>query len=212
QRLRPPDAGAGGGAQRTGGPQARRARQGHPHEVARHDGGGGLCAPAQDGDEPEPQDRRDRPEPRDRRGAARTGRRGMSEAPHEIAAGFMPLLDSALVVAAHEKGFAEAEGVALKLVRETSWANIRDRLAVGHFQVAHVLAPMPIACNLGLTPLAARSVVPMALGLGGNAVTVSNALWQAMAGHGAVPDLGPRAAGEALRAVVRERGRQGPPP
>lgn len=136
----------------------------------------------------------------------------MSEAPHEIAAGFMPLLDSALVVAAHEKGFAEAEGVALKLVRETSWANIRDRLAVGHFQVAHVLAPMPIACNLGLTPLAARSVVPMALGLGGNAVTVSNALWQAMAGHGAVLDLSPRAAGKALRAVVVARGRQGLPP
>ena len=54
-----------------------------------------------------------------------------------------------------EKGFAEAEGVDLSLVRETSWANIRDRLAVGHFDVAHMLAPMPIACNLGLTPLAA---------------------------------------------------------
>ncbi len=54
---------------------------------------------------------------------------------HEITAGFMPLLDSALLVAAKEKGFAEDEGVDLTLVRETSWANIRDRLAVGHFQV-----------------------------------------------------------------------------
>ena len=67
----------------------------------------------------------------------------------------MPLLDSALLVVAKEKGFAAAEGVDLLLVRETSWANIRDRLAVGHFNVAHMLAPMPIACNLGLTPLAA---------------------------------------------------------
>ncbi len=106
-------------------------------------------------------------------------------ADHQITAGFMPLLDSALLVAAKEKGFASDEGLDLALVRETSWANIRDRLAVGHFQAAHVLAPMPIACNLGLTPLAAPTVVPMALGLGGNAVTVSNALWSALSGLGA---------------------------
>ncbi|MRX34942.1 CmpA/NrtA family ABC transporter substrate-binding protein [Aminobacter sp. MDW-2] len=131
----------------------------------------------------------------------------MSEARFEISAGFLPLLDSALLVAAREKGFAAAEGIELTLLRETSWANIRDRLAVGHFQVAHMLAPMPIACNLGLTPLAANTVVPMALGLGGNAVTVSNALWHDMAGHGASDDLSPRAVGEALRAVVAARAR-----
>ena len=74
----------------------------------------------------------------------------------------------------------QREGVDLTLVRETSWANIRDRLAVGHFNVAHMLAPMPIACNLGLTPLASRTIAPMALGLGGNAITVSNALWAEM--------------------------------
>jgi ABC-type nitrate/sulfonate/bicarbonate transport system substrate-binding protein len=128
---------------------------------------------------------------------------------HRIIAGFMPLLDSALLVVAKEKGFAAVEGVDLVLVRETSWANIRDRLAVGHFQVAHMLAPMPIACNLGLTPLAARTVVPMALGLGGNAITVSNALWQAMAAQGARANLEPRAAGAALKAVVSERAGSG---
>lgn len=115
---------------------------------------------------------------------------------HQITVGFMPLLDSALLVAAREKGFAEAEGVDLTLARETSWANIRDRLAVGHFQVAHMLAPMPIACNLGLTPLAARTIAPMALGLGGNAVTVSNALWKAMEAHGAKPDFDPLSTGK----------------
>lgn len=130
----------------------------------------------------------------------------------EITAGFMPLLDSALLVAAKEKGFAAAEDVDLHLARETSWANIRDRLAVGHFQVAHVLAPMPIACNLGLTPLAAPTIAPMALGLGGNAVTVSNTLWQAMADAGARPDLDPTVSGAALRAVVSARVRGGESP
>jgi len=126
---------------------------------------------------------------------------------HQITAGFMPLLDSALLVAAREKGFAEAEGIDLLLVRETSWANIRDRLAVGHFQVAHMLAPMPLACNLGLTPLASRTIAPLALGLGGNAVTVANALWAEMKAHGARPDLDPARAGRALKAVVAERAR-----
>jgi NitT/TauT family transport system ATP-binding protein len=124
---------------------------------------------------------------------------------YQVTAGFMPLLDSALLVAAKEKGFAEAESVALSLVRETSWANIRDRLAVSHFQVAHMLAPMPVACNLGLTPLSVPTIVPMALGLGGNAVTVSNSLWERMADFGAEQDFDPAAVGVALKQVVLER-------
>lgn len=124
---------------------------------------------------------------------------------HHVAAGFLPLLDSALLVAAVEKGFAAEEGVQLALTRENSWASIRDRLAVGHFHVAHMLAPMPIACNLGLSPLATRTIAPMALGLGGNAITVSLALWDEMVANGAAPDLDPRSTGEALAAIIRRR-------
>jgi ABC-type nitrate/sulfonate/bicarbonate transport system substrate-binding protein len=124
---------------------------------------------------------------------------------HQITAGFVPLLDSALPVVAREKGFAEAEGVDLTLVRERSWASIRDRLAVSHFDVAHILGPMPIACNLGLSAPAPDMIVPMALGLGGNAVTVSTGLWQAMADQGATADLDARANGAALRAVIARR-------
>jgi NitT/TauT family transport system ATP-binding protein len=133
-------------------------------------------------------------------------------ASHQIVAGFMPLLDSSILVAAKEKGFAEAEGIDLVLARETSWANIRDRMAVGHFQVAHVLAPMPIASNLGLTPLAAPTIAPMALGLGGNAVTVSNALWTLMLDHGATPDFNPATTGAALRQVTADRAASSKPP
>jgi two-component system, oxyanion-binding sensor len=131
---------------------------------------------------------------------------------HQITAGFMPLLDSALLVAAKEKGFAEEEGVDLALVRESSWANIRDRLAVGHFDVAHMLAPMPIACNLGLTPLASRTIAPLALGLGGNAVTVSNALWVEAQAHGASADLDPGRTGAVLRSIVAARAGAGRSP
>ena len=46
-------------------------------------GGGRLCAAAQDGDEPEPQDRRDRAKPDHGSGPARTGRGAMSAAPSD---------------------------------------------------------------------------------------------------------------------------------
>jgi two-component system, oxyanion-binding sensor len=122
-----------------------------------------------------------------------------------VTLGFMPLLDSALLIAAQEKGFARQEGLKLNLVRETSWANIRDRVAVGHFQGAHMLAPMPIASNLGRTPLSFPVIAPMALGLGGNAITVSNALYAAMEATGIKPDLDPATSGHALKQVVNAR-------
>ncbi|MER8920560.1 CmpA/NrtA family ABC transporter substrate-binding protein [Mesorhizobium sp. M0802] len=133
-------------------------------------------------------------------------------AEHQITAGFMPLFDSAVLVAAGELGFAAREGIDLTLHRETSWANIRDRIAIGHFHLAHMLGPMPLACNLGLTPLASETIVPFSLGLGGNCVTISNAVWEGMAAHGAIPDLEPARAGAALRAFIRERAGAGGDP
>lgn len=121
----------------------------------------------------------------------------------ELSAGFLPLTDSAILIAARERGFAEAEGIALDLVRETSWANVRDKLAVGQFEISHALAPMPIAANLGLTPFETRLIAPMALGLGGNAITVSNRLVAEMRHQHAFEMTDARGAGEALARVVR---------
>ncbi|WP_336056730.1 CmpA/NrtA family ABC transporter substrate-binding protein [Nitratireductor sp. CH_MIT9313-5] len=130
----------------------------------------------------------------------------------EIAAGFIPLTDSAILVAARECGFAEEEGVALTLLRETSWANIRDRMAIGQFEAAHMLAPMPIAFELGLTPLSLEVVVPMAMGLGGNAVTVSTGLFEQMMRVEAFSPPDPNGAGCALRAVIESGKRAGNSP
>ncbi len=122
--------------------------------------------------------------------------------PH-ITAGFLPLLDSVLLVLAHEMGFAEEEGFSLGLTRETSWANIRDRTALGHFDISLVLAPMPIAASLGLTPIAKPMITPVMTGLGNNAITVSAELWTSMADAGAPGDLAAGPAGKALAKVVR---------
>ncbi|WP_181699470.1 CmpA/NrtA family ABC transporter substrate-binding protein [Chthonobacter albigriseus] len=122
-----------------------------------------------------------------------------------ITAGFIPLVDCAALVVAAMKGFAEAEGVRVNLVRQTSWASIRDRLAVGQLDAAQMLAPMPIASTLGIGGLRTPMVVPMALGLGGNAITVSPAVWAAMRAEGAEHLAGPAALGAALSRVVRKR-------
>ena len=123
--------------------------------------------------------------------------------------GFLPLTDAAIPIVAHEMGFAAEEGVALELSRETSWANIRDRMAVGHFDAAHLLAPMPIAAALRLLSLSSSIIVPMALGLGGNAVTVSTKLWAEMKEQGATSLSTPREVGVALRQVLQQRVRAG---
>ena len=95
-------------------------------------------------------------------------------------AGFIPLLDIAVLVAAREQGFAEREGVRLELVKDVSWANIRDRLAFHQFDVAHMLAPMVVASKLGLGSNPSPTFTPFALGRGGNAITLSVALYSAM--------------------------------
>jgi len=131
----------------------------------------------------------------------------MSSSP--LILGFVPLLDCATVVAAHELGFARAEGLELTLVRENSWANIRDRVIVGHFDAAHMLGPMAVASGLGISHMTVPMIAAMSLGLGGNAITVSKALWRDMAAHGAT--LGATAAvqGAALCNAIRARAARG---
>jgi two-component system, oxyanion-binding sensor len=126
--------------------------------------------------------------------------------------GFLPLLDCGPLVVAVERGFAADEGLELRLVRETSWANIRDRLVVGQFQAAHMLGPMPIASTLGIGHLKVPMIAPMALGAGGNAVTVSNSVWSAMQRQGAQVAADPTSQGAALCAVVRARAATGAAP
>jgi two-component system, oxyanion-binding sensor len=129
-----------------------------------------------------------------------------------ITIGFIPLLDCAVIVAAAENGFAMVEGIDIALVRETSWANIRDRLIVGHFDAAHLLGPMAVASSLGVGHVQVPMVAPFALGLGGNAITVSMPLWEQMERDGAELGGNPRMQGTALARVVGQRASAGEAP
>ncbi|GJE18034.1 CmpA/NrtA family ABC transporter substrate-binding protein [Methylobacterium marchantiae] len=120
-----------------------------------------------------------------------------------LALGYVPLVDAAGLVAAAELGFARAEGLTLDLVREPSWATLRDKLALGHLDGAHILAPLAIASALGLSGPQTRLCVPMALNLNGNAITVSRPLWEAM--EAADDEVDTVAAAFARIAMRRER-------
>ena len=61
----------------------------------------------------------------------------------ELTIGFLPLVDACLPILAREHGFAEAEGLSLRLVRDMSWATVLDRLLYGHSAAAHLVAPSP---------------------------------------------------------------------
>ncbi len=126
----------------------------------------------------------------------------------KVVIGFIPLLDCASLVVAAERGFAAEEGLDLRLVRETSWANIRDRVIVGHFDAAHMLAPMTIASTLGIGHVKAPLIAPISLGLGGNAITVSLSLWEQMARQGAAAGDFTLASSAALKRVVVARARE----
>jgi hypothetical protein len=49
---------------------------------------------------------------------------------HGTDVGFLPLVDACLPILAREHGFAEAEGISLRLVKDMSWATVLDRLAL----------------------------------------------------------------------------------
>jgi NitT/TauT family transport system ATP-binding protein len=129
-----------------------------------------------------------------------------------VTAGFIPLVDCAPLLVAAKKGFARAEGLRLTLARETSWANIRDRVSVGHFNAAHMLGPMPIAASLGIGHFDIPMIAPFAFGLGGNAITVSRQLFAEMEAAGARLGDAPAAMGVALKAAIAARKTRGAPP
>ena len=126
--------------------------------------------------------------------------------------GFIPLADAAALIVAVDKGFAAAEGLDVELIREVSWSNVRDKLNIGLFDAAHLLAPIAIASSLGLGHVKVPIVAPFGLGVNGNAITVSPALHAAIAAAGDGNILDPMVSARALARVVAKRKMRGEEP
>lgn len=123
--------------------------------------------------------------------------------------GFLPLVDAALPILAHELGFAKREGVRIELVRDMTWATVRDRLLYGHTDAAHMIAPLAIATALGRGRPAVPVAVPFVLGLNGNAVTFSSALAKDVRLGDTLGE--PATVGAALKRVAAARNAAGKP-
>jgi two-component system, oxyanion-binding sensor len=126
--------------------------------------------------------------------------------------GFIPLVDAAALIIAVDKGFAADEGLDVTLVREVSWSNVRDKLNIGHFDAAHLLAPVAIASSLGLGHVKVPIVAPFNLGLNGNAITVSPPLHAAIMAEIDGDAFDPMATALALARVVAARRKAGAEP
>jgi len=134
----------------------------------------------------------------------------MTDKPLRI--GFIPLVDASALIVAVDKGFTAAEGLDVTLVREVSWSNVRDKLNIGLFDAAHLLAPVAIASSLGLQQVKVPIVAPFNLGLNGNAITVSSALHTAIMAELDGDPANPMATAKALARVVAARQKAGKDP
>src|SRR5689334_16571388 len=123
--------------------------------------------------------------------------------------GFIPLADAAALLIAVDKGFVAAEGVDVALVREVSWSNVRDKLNLGLFDAAHLLAPVAIASSLGIGHVKVPIIAPFSLGLNGNAITVSPGLYTQLIEAGDGDLASPLVSARALARVVADRRRAG---
>lgn len=123
-----------------------------------------------------------------------------------IRLGFVPLLDCAPLIMAQELGFFDAEGLAVELVREGSWASIRDKVSFGLLDGAQMLAPMPLAMALADDRPAVPVVTAMVLSRNGNGITLSNRLFDALIRAGA-SEADPIASARALIRLAKSRGK-----
>ncbi len=120
-----------------------------------------------------------------------------------LTVGYMPLLDSAPLLWAQHRGYFREAGLEVTLVREVSWASLRDRLAYGALDAAQCLAPMPVAATLGADQVGVPLQTGLTLSQNWAAITFSRSMADRI---GLVPGMGPLESARAVAAFVRQGG------
>ncbi|WP_298189748.1 CmpA/NrtA family ABC transporter substrate-binding protein [uncultured Pseudomonas sp.] len=100
----------------------------------------------------------------------------------ELKFGFIKLTDMAPLAIAYEKGFFEDEGLYVTLEAQANWKVLLDRVIDGELDGAHMLSGQPIGATIGFGTKA-DVVTAFTMDLNGNAITVSNAVWDQMKPH-----------------------------
>ncbi len=97
----------------------------------------------------------------------------------QLTLGFIKLTDMAPLAIAKEKGFFEDEGLDVTLEAQSNWKVLMDRVLDGEIDGAQMLAGQPLASTIGYGTRG-HLVTAFSMDLNGNAITVSNAVWEAM--------------------------------
>lgn len=90
--------------------------------------------------------------------------------------GFIKLTDMAPLAIALEKGFFADEGLNVQLEPQANWKVLLDGVIGGQLDGAHMLAGQPLAATIGYGTQA-DLIAPLSLDLNGNAITLSNRVW-----------------------------------
>ncbi|MCB2043802.1 MAG: ABC transporter substrate-binding protein, partial [Rhodoferax sp.] len=103
---------------------------------------------------------------------------GGSDAPERdtVHVGTMALTDCASIVMAHELGFDRKYGVTIVPHRESSWANVRDKLVHGSLDMAQALYGMVYGIHLGVGTSAVDMAVLMTLNRNGQGLSLARPL------------------------------------
>lgn len=130
----------------------------------------------------------------------------------DLTIGFARLTDSAVLAAADARGTFAKYGLNVSLKRFDSWAAMRDALGHRSIDAAHMLSPMVVASAAGLGPFPGAFTTSFTFNLNGNAITVSNALYEQMCA--AAPDTMHRRplSAAALSRLISQRQDSGAPP
>lgn len=119
--------------------------------------------------------------------------------------GILRLTDAAPLIVAREGGYFAAENIEAVLSVEPSWANVADKLAYGLLDGAMLLPPLAMALELRLSGGGGPEaiVVPAALSLNGNTVTLAERWATPVLGDGSAPAI---ETARRFGALIRERG------
>lgn len=93
--------------------------------------------------------------------------------------GFIKLTDMAPLAIAYEKGFFEDEGLYVTLEAQANWKVLLDRVIDGQLDGAHMLAGQPLGATIGFGTQS-HIITAFSMDLNGNAITVSNDIWDQM--------------------------------
>ncbi len=93
--------------------------------------------------------------------------------------GIIKLTDCAPLVVAKEKGFFTDEGLDVTLEAQANWKVVLDRVISGELDGSHMLATQPVGATIGFGTKA-DVITAYVMGVNGNGITVSNAVWDAM--------------------------------